>query len=31
MSFLPSGKAQLMERDALGVVGRAGFAQNNMQ
>jgi len=26
--LLPSGKTQLMERDALGVVGQAGFAKN---
>ena len=26
--LLPSGKTQLMERDALGVVGQAGFARN---
>ena len=28
--LLPSGKAQLMEHDALGVVGQAGFAKNNL-
>ena len=26
--LLPSGKTQLMECDALGVVGQAGFAKN---
>jgi len=28
ISLLPSGKTQLMERDALEVVGQAGFAKN---
>jgi len=31
MSLLPSSKMELMERDALGVVGQAGFAQNKEQ
>jgi len=31
MSLLPSGKMQLMERNVLGAVGQAGFAQNNKQ
>jgi len=31
MLLLPSGKTQLKERDVLGVVGQAGFAQNKEQ